>query len=41
MQYDFTSRVNRRGVGAMKWDEMLRENPSIPSDVVPLILRPS
>ena len=36
MQYDFTSRVNRRGVGAMKWDEMLRENPSIPSDVVPL-----
>lgn len=36
MQYDFTSRVNRRGVGAMKWDEMLRENPSVPSDVVPL-----
>ncbi|WP_321972028.1 MalY/PatB family protein [Paratractidigestivibacter sp.] len=36
MQYDFTARVNRRGVGAFKWDEMLSENPSVPEGVVPL-----
>lgn len=36
MQYDFTSHVNRRGVGAEKWDEMLEENPAVPTDVVPL-----
>lgn len=36
MQYDFTSHVNRRGVGAFKWDEMVTDNPAVPTDVVPL-----
>ena len=36
MRYDFTSRLDRHGVGSYKWDNMLDDNPSLPSDIVPL-----
>ena len=36
MRYDFTSRLERRGVGSFKWDLMLKDNPDLPQDVVPL-----
>ncbi len=36
MQYDFTTRIDRKGMGAEKWDEMLSENPQVPEGVVPL-----
>lgn len=36
MNYDFTTHVSRRGVGAFKWDEMLSENPGVPAAIVPL-----
>ncbi len=36
MRYDFTSRLERRGVGSFKWDLMLKDNPDLPQDIVPL-----
>ena len=36
MQYDFTTHIDRRGVGSEKWELMLSENPSVPACVVPL-----
>jgi len=36
MTYDFTTRLDRRGVGAEKWDAMLRDDANVPADVVPL-----
>lgn len=35
-EYDFTTFVDRTGTGSSKWDGMLRENPDVPSGVVPL-----
>jgi putative C-S lyase len=36
MEYDFTTRVDRRGSGAAKWEEMFRKNPSVSPGVSPL-----
>ncbi len=36
MPYDFTNRADRRSAGAYKWDDMLRRDPSVPEDVIPL-----
>ena len=36
MTNDFTTRVDRRGEGSFKWDDMLKERPDLPDDVVPL-----
>lgn len=36
MQYDFTTNLDRRGVGSEKWELMLSENPQVPAGVVPL-----
>ncbi|MBQ7065169.1 MAG: pyridoxal phosphate-dependent aminotransferase [Firmicutes bacterium] len=36
MKYDFTTLVNRTGAGSGKWDQMRRECPDIPEDIVPL-----
>jgi putative C-S lyase len=36
MEYDFTTRVDRRGSGAAKWEEMFRKKPDISPGVVPL-----
>ena len=36
MQYDFTARVDRRGTGSLKWEEMLSENPQVPQGIAPL-----
>jgi putative C-S lyase len=35
MQYDFSSRVNRKDSGSAKWIEMREINPDVPDDVVP------
>ncbi len=34
--YDFTTRVDRRGTGASKWEAMYRANPDVPDGIVPL-----
>ncbi|MDR0670455.1 MAG: PatB family C-S lyase [Treponema sp.] len=34
--YDFTSRIDRSGVGSDKWDEMKKRNPAVGGDIVPL-----
>lgn len=36
MEYDFTTRVNRKEDGSMKWDGMYKKNPGVSSGVVPL-----
>lgn len=36
MKHDFTTRVMRRGSGSEKWDAMLRDNPDLPENIVPL-----
>ena len=36
MQYDFTTHIDRRGVGSEKWELMLSENPAVPAGIVPL-----
>jgi putative C-S lyase len=36
MKHDFTTRVDRRGYGALKWDDMLRKKPDVSPGVVPL-----
>jgi putative C-S lyase len=35
MKYDFTARVDRKGTGSAKWDEMYMKNPRVSSGVVP------
>ena len=35
MQYDFIHVPNRRETGSYKWDEMLRQQPDLPEDVIP------
>lgn len=35
MDYDFTSIVDRSGVGSLKWDEMKRKNPDVAPDILP------
>lgn len=34
--YDFTTRVDRRGTGASKWEAMYHIDPDVPAGVVPL-----
>jgi putative C-S lyase len=34
--YDFTSIIDRSGVGSDKWDEMKKRDPSVGRDIVPL-----
>jgi aminotransferase/cystathionine beta-lyase len=36
MEYDFTTRVDRRGSGAAKWEEMFRKKPDVSPGVIPL-----
>jgi len=36
MKYDFTTRVNRKDDGSMKWNDMYKKNPKVGSAVVPL-----
>jgi putative C-S lyase len=36
MEYDFTTRVDRRGSGAAKWEEMLRKKPDVSAGIIPL-----
>ncbi len=36
MKYDFTTPVNRRDAGSFKWDAMLRADPTVGPDIVPL-----
>src|SRR5699024_6900732 len=36
MAYDFTTRVERKGTGASKWEQMYQLNPNVADDVLPL-----
>jgi aminotransferase/cystathionine beta-lyase len=36
MKHDFTTRVDRRGSGAAKWEDMFRKKPDVSAGVVPL-----
>jgi aminotransferase/cystathionine beta-lyase len=36
MEHDFTTRVDRRGSGAAKWEDMFRKKPDVSPGVVPL-----
>lgn len=36
MNYDFETLVKRKNVGSFKWDDMIRKNPDVGEDVVPL-----
>ena len=36
MSYDFTTLVDRTGMGAEKWEGMYRTNPNVPAGTVPL-----
>ena len=36
MAYDFTTRVDRKGTGASKWEQMYQLNPNVADDVLPL-----
>ena len=36
MVYDFTTRINRRGLGSTKWNQMLDAKPNVSPNVVPL-----
>jgi putative C-S lyase len=36
MGFDFTTRVDRRGSGAAKWEEMFRKKPDVSPGVIPL-----
>lgn len=36
MKYDFTTRVNRRNTGSLKWEQMYEWNPNVSDDVIPL-----
>ncbi|UJF16111.1 pyridoxal phosphate-dependent aminotransferase [Jeotgalibaca sp. MA1X17-3] len=36
MKYDFTTRLSRKEMGAVKWEKMYECNPNVAEDVVPL-----
>ena len=36
MKYDFTTRVNRKGQGSFKWEDMYVKKPNVADGVVPL-----
>ena len=36
MPYDFTTHVDRRGAGSLKWEIMLKDHPGLSEDIVPL-----
>lgn len=36
MKYDFTTRVKRKNIGALKWEQMYEFNPQVGEDVIPL-----
>jgi len=36
MAYDFTTRVNRKNTGSLKWEQMYQLNPNVSEDVIPL-----
>ena len=36
MKYDFTTRVNRKEDGSIKWDNMYKKNPNVSPGIVPL-----
>ena len=36
MKYDFTTRVNRKGQGSFKWEDMYTKKPDVADGVVPL-----
>lgn len=36
MKYDFTTRISRKGKGALKWEQMYEQNPNVSDDVIPL-----
>ncbi len=36
MKYDFTTRVDRKNMGSMKWDNMYASNSNVAEDIVPL-----
>ncbi|QEJ94216.1 MalY/PatB family protein [Treponema phagedenis] len=36
MKYDFTTKVNRKGQGSYKWQDMYKKNPNVSEGVVPL-----
>ncbi|MDR1248254.1 MAG: hypothetical protein LBK63_03025 [Treponema sp.] len=36
MGFDFTTRVDRRGSGAAKWEDMFRKKPNVSPEVIPL-----
>ncbi|GKV65884.1 MULTISPECIES: MalY/PatB family protein [unclassified Sporosarcina] len=36
MAYDFTTTVNRKNTGALKWEQMYGWNPDVTDDVIPL-----
>jgi len=36
MTYDFTTRVNRKNMGALKWEQMYNWNPNVGEDIIPL-----
>lgn len=35
-KYDFTTKINRKGQGSPKWNDMYNKKPDVSSDVVPL-----
>jgi len=36
MKYDFTTRVNRKGQGSFKWEDMYAKKPNVADGIVPL-----
>src|SRR5699024_11774815 len=36
MAYDFTTRVNRKNTGSLKWEQMYQLNPNVSEDVIHL-----
>ncbi|CAM3308210.1 MalY/PatB family protein [Filibacter tadaridae] len=36
MTYDFTTRINRKNTGALKWEQMYGWNPNVAKDIIPL-----
>ena len=35
MKYDFSTTINRTGVGSYKWDQMKKWNPNVSPDIIP------
>ncbi|ARK22015.1 pyridoxal phosphate-dependent aminotransferase [Sporosarcina sp. P26b] len=36
MKYDFTTRINRKNAGSLKWNQMYEWNPDVSEEVIPL-----